>query len=203
MTSFKRIAILGASVAALSVAAAASASVLVGATTNRVTSAIPDWLQIGEVLAFDTSNTNVALNGITATSPHVGIYGLGPSVAVDGAYPSAYPNIWHSDTPGGSEFFDVTFAGGPANLKGITIYGRNPCCETYPGIPERDKYNISVFNGQGATLWSGVLDATGNNVDASASVSFVPEPAAWAMLIAGFCLVGATMRRRALATVTA
>jgi hypothetical protein len=200
MANFLRIAALAASVSALSLAGAASAATLVGATTIKVTSAYPDWLQIGEILAFDTGNSNVALNGITATSPHVGTYGLGASVAVDGAYPAAYPNIWHSDTPNGSEFFDVTFAGGPANLKGITIYGRNPCCETY-GVPERDKYNVTVFNGQGDTLWSGVLDATGNNIDASASVSFVPEPAAWAMLIAGFGLVGATMRRRHMAHV--
>jgi hypothetical protein len=29
-----------------------------------------------------------------------------------------------------------------------------------------------------------------------ANTAFVPEPASWAMLIAGFGLVGATMRRR-------
>jgi hypothetical protein len=200
-TMIKPMAGVLAAAAALTMASPAAA-VLVGAATIRVTNAVPTWLQIGEVIATSTGNINVALGGSTATSPFTNVWGGGSAaVAVDGVYPVDYPNIWHSDTDTGVEFLEVTFAGGPANLKGITIYGRSPCCENY-NLPERDIYNVTVFNGQGETLWSGVLDASLSET-ASASVSFVPEPESWAMLIAGFGLVGATMRRRARATVTA
>lgn len=42
----------------------------------------------------------------------------------------------------------------------------------------------------------GPLDFCGEGYDCAVLVNFVPEPANWAMLIAGFGLTGAVMRRR-------
>ena len=67
---------------------------------------------------------------------------------------------------------------------------------TGPSVTAGSSYNL-IFHGLSASDNTAFLD----NVSASISpTGGVPEPATWAMMIAGFGLVGAAMRRRTLAT---
>lgn len=63
---------------------------------------------------------------------------------------------------------------------------------------------FAVASGFGNTDFGAyVLEINGPGAVIPGSGSVVPEPASWAMLIAGFGLVGATMRRRRNAALTA
>ena len=179
-------------------ATSSSAVTVTGATRIRVTNALPnpDYVQIAELQPFDFNGVNVALaaNGGTASG--------NPSLpsncnngfcdadnAIDGDT-NWFNGGFHSDYPASAGYFEVSFAA--ANLASLTIFGRP---ELY--MTGRDAYNVTIFNGRGTTFYSGYLD--GRDV-ASVSTTFtaggVPEPASWAMLIAGFGLTGAAARRR-------
>ena len=67
---------------------------------------------------------------------------------------------------------------------------------TGPGVTAGNSYNL-IFHGLSASDNTAFLDDVSASVSASGAV---PEPATWAMLITGFGLVGAAMRRRGLAT---
>ncbi len=185
-----------AALAAVAAIAPAGAVTVVGATKVVVTSAVPTWIQIAELQAFTFSATNVALqsNGGVATGSSVYQNGSAtPDQANDGIFPADYPNIFHSGTPNAGEFLQIDFAG-PATLSSLTIYGRNGCCQ------DRDLFNVSIFNANGDTLFSGQLDARG----APGTLTFdapsaVPEAATWGLMIAGFGMTGLSMRRRKVA----
>lgn len=186
-------------------AGAASAVVVANATDIRVTSAlfgtIPDsYLQVGELLAFDFGNTNVALTG-TPTGLSQYSSTSQPNEAIDNVYPAAYDfgdnmgaaGIYHSLGTSSFEFLNISF-NMPRTLKRITIYGRLDCCQG------RDLYNVTVFGAGNTTLFTGQLDARTNGfatVDFNApGAAAIPEPATWAMLVMGFGSLGALLRAR-------
>jgi hypothetical protein len=180
-------------------AGAASASTVVGAKSVHITSTNNTWIQVSELQAFDFASLNVALdsNGGVATAPNVYPGGNAtPGQANDGDLPYAQPydNLYHSGGTGPGNFLDITFAN-LATLASLTIYGRTDCCS------ERDIFTIDVLNATGGVLYSGTFNASGETH--SATVSFdrpvgnpVPEPAAWALMLSGFGLAGAALRRR-------
>lgn len=180
----------------LGAAGSANAATLLGATSVRITSAIPNYIQIAELLAFDTMETNVAFagNGGVATGSSQYSAESQPVNAIDGLFPRSYydvPGIFHSLGAGSGEFLNVSFAA-PTSLNRLTVYGRTDCCS------DRDFFNFTVFGVNNTVLASGTLDARATG---SASVNFaaagvVPEPAAWTMMIAGFGGIGAILRRR-------
>jgi hypothetical protein len=200
MTKFISLLLTTAALAATS----ASAVTVTGATKIRVTNALPltDYLQIAELQAFDFNGVNVAqaANGGTASGnpslpPHCNNGFCDPDKAIDGDT-NWFNGGFHSDFPPSAGYFEVSFAA--ANLASLTIFGR-------PDLSSRDAYNVNVFNARGTTLYSGYLD--GRDV-LSVSTTFdaagaVPEPASWAMLIAGFGLTGAAARRRRAVAVAA
>jgi len=162
-------------------------------TSIKISNALPDWLQVSEVIATQTgTGTDVALASQGATATATSNYGGGdsPAYAIDGAGPSNYPYIYHSGSPSGADYLLITLAGA-FDLSSLTIQGRTDCCDS------RDVYNYQLFNGT-SLVASGVLDA--RNPRHSASVEFapgaVPEPASWAMMLGGFGLVGGAMRSR-------
>ena len=199
MTKFISLLLATAALAATS----ASAVTVTGATKIRVTNALPltDYVQIAELQAFDFNGVNVALaaNGGTPSGNHSvppDCYNCDPVYAINGN--TNWSNGgFHSAYPASAGYFEVSFAA--ANLASLTIFGRP---ELY--MTGRDAYNVTIFNGRGTTLYSGYLD--GRDV-ASVSTTFtaggVPEPASWAMLIAGFGLTGAAARRRRMVAVAA
>ncbi len=117
-----------------------------------------------------------------------------PDKAIDGNTGGNYysDTIFHSAGSGSGEFLDVSFAA--TTLSSLSVFGRTDCCG------QRDLYTVTIFNAAGATLYSGQIDArnqTGTvTFDAPATV---PEPASWALMIAGFGLVGFAARRRSAA----
>jgi hypothetical protein len=189
---------------ALGTASQAAAVTVLGAKSVTITSAIPNYLQVGELIAADYSAVDVALatNGATASASSIYHDEALPGFAIDGAYPADYPNIFHSATDGAGEYLTVTFAAAH-NLASLTIYGRNHadsfCCR------QRDFYDYSIFDADGALLASGQLDARSSE-DTSATVFFdqaattAPEPATWALMIMGLGGVGAVLRRRSVLT---
>lgn len=179
----------------LSVAAVPAGAVsIIGATQVHVTSADATYLQIAELLAFDIDGDNVAFAGLGGSVAAANQYDATtqPSNAIDGLFPRSYadsPGIYHSaGTP--MDFLNVFFAA-PANLSSLTIYGRTDCCAF------RDLYDVTIRNAGNQILYSGQLDA---RTTGSATVTFdraaaIPEPATWALLLAGFGGAGALLRR--------
>jgi PEP-CTERM motif len=195
--------------ALLTLSGAANAATVIGATKVRLVSAGPTWIQVGELQAVETgTGNNVALasNGAIASASSIFCQTCGPDKAIDGNTNTDYftaPGIFHSGSPSGQEFLEIDFASA-ANLSSLTIYGRSD----YPVENFRDQWIVSIFNGAGATLYSGNLGSI-ITPGTPVTVNFdpfvgggVPEPATWALMIAGFGLVGASIRRRSKVTVT-
>ncbi len=190
---------------AVAAAGPAAAVTVVGATSITVRSALPDFIQVAELLAFNGANVNVALaaNGgvATALSQYFNTAPQGgPAEANDGFYPADYdydfdpdvPGVYHSGGSGANEYLTITFAG-PATLSKVQIWGRGDCCES------RDLYNVTIYGAGQSVLFQGQLDArvTGNDaILFDAPTGGVPEPGAWALMIAGFGGAGAMLRRR-------
>lgn len=188
---------VSAAAAMLATVPAAAVSV-VGATRIEVKNAFPTYLQVAEVQAFNFASTNVALasNGGSAAGSSTYSAFSTPDKAIDGNTGGGYftDTIFHSAGAGSGEFLDVSF--GATTLSSLSIFGRTD------GGSERDLYSVTVFNAAGATLFSGQVDA--RNAAHNGTVTFdappsVPEPASWAMMVAGFGLVGFAARRRSVA----
>lgn len=68
---------------------------------------------------------------------------------------------------------------------------------TPPGTSHRPQITTFYINPSVGALFAGYNSKTGLEVIGTATAGAVPEPASWAMLIAGFGLTGAAMRRKA------
>jgi hypothetical protein len=197
----KTIAKAVACLAAIVVALPAQAAII---TSVEIKSAIPTWLQVGEVELFQVgTGINVARssNGGVATASSVyGPAALGQpsnhavaSFANDGDFNTDYGlagnGIYHSGSNDGTDWLRITLAAA-TDVGALTIRGRSDCCAA------RDIFTYFAYNGS-TLVASGVLDAT--NSDHYAEVALpgaVPEPASWMMLLAGFGAVGFAMRSR-------
>lgn len=185
---------------ALGMASGANAATLIGAKVIHITSGLNSYIQVAEVVAVQAgtgSDVALASKGGTASALNQFAGSTGPANAIDGVYPSSYPNIYHS-VGGTSDYLDVTLAS-PSDLSSLTIYGR------LDGGQDRDVYGVSIFNMAGARIYSGVLDGRlagghGTTVVFSAGV---PEPAAWAFILLGIGALGVAMRRARRAQLTA
>ena len=144
--------------------------------TIHITSAVPTYIQISEVVATQTGTGNdVALATAGATATALNTYGASNvSYAIDGIYPSAYPQIYHSNGTSG-DYLDVTLAN-PTDLSSISIYGRT---DFQAG---RDIYNLALLDTTGNILFSANnLDANNPNYVVTVALpttvaTAVPEP---------------------------
>lgn len=179
---------------ALAAASQAGAVSVVGATKVRVTSAIPSYIQVSELEAYEfgtLANVAAAANGGTASASSVYDAGFEAAKAIDGDNLST---LFISAGFEAGEYLDIFFSHA-TTLTQLSIYGRSGCCT------DRDIFNVQVFNRTGDVLYSGQLDARATR---SATVQFddppvtggVPEPATWALMVLGFGAAGALLRGR-------
>ncbi|GEM_PF-3319695 len=196
-------ALTGSAMAAAMLLGASAPANAVLATSIRIKSALPDYLQIGELQVF-AGGVNIALasNGATVSGSG-GYMGSSPDTAIDGIISTIYPDIYHSDGDGSTERLLVTFAQA-YDISDIVIYGRSD----YGSNLNLFTYELFLWGQQGDMLvGEGLLDA--RNAPYSASVSLpttpvptdpttpaVPEPASWAMMIGGLGLAGGALRAR-------
>jgi hypothetical protein len=86
------------------------------------------YLQISQVAAFDKGGINVARGRPTTSSSAYG-GGGGSNIAVDGVLQSrAWPNIYHSQSTDGIEFWQVELAQ-PTVITRVDFYNRLDCCQ--------------------------------------------------------------------------
>ncbi len=153
---------------------------LINVSYLEITNAKGDWLQVGEVIANDMFDNDVALTGFaTATAPHQWSAISGPEKAIDGITLGNYNSgqIFHEQFRNST--LTVTF-NSLQDLSSIQIFGRTDCCIA------RDIYNVS-FYGENSNLIAAFTDiAPGVSVD-------VPEPSTLAIFALG--LMGLTARR--------
>lgn len=133
---------------------------------------------------FDTADTAVEINGQKALAI-TGISGIINDVAISGLFAAPGDPIYYYFTTGPT-FLDgsgVRFNAGPAT--NIAFFHQD-------GVAA-DRYRI---NG------NGTVSAFGPATSSLITVTAVPEPATWAMMLVGFGLVGgaARYRRRRMAT---
>ena len=187
----------GLALSALLSFSSASYAQLSGVSFIDVYSAIPTFLQISEVVATKTgTGTNVALAGNGGVASGIGglYFGNGGGVAFanDGIFPSAYPQIYAS-AGNATDHLRISLASSSI-LDSVTIYGRTDTDS------ERDVYNVKFFNSNNELLFES-LGANANNRSHSVTISMptvtaVPEPETYAMMLAGLGLLGYAARRR-------
>jgi hypothetical protein len=162
----------------------------------------------------------------TATPDLGGSFPLGTNYAVDGVGPSngtihldSWTNsgnhsIWTLTDVNGAAFslsqFDFATGdpalGGPAS--GLTLTGNlvGGGTVTQAITLISGDFNTYLVDSTFQNLLSVTFDATGpdnrsayDNIHVNQAAGAVPEPASWAMMVGGFGLAGATMRRRKMA----
>jgi hypothetical protein len=193
--------VLAASViaAAMMLGASAPAQATVATSIKIISGADGgDWLGIGELQVF-AGGVNVALatNGAAVFGTGSWDASTPPSNATDGIISTSYPNIYHSDGAGPTEYLQVNFTGA-FDVSDIVIYGRGD------GFSERNLFSYKLYEfGQFGDMLVGEGGLDARNTANSASVHLqtnspapVPEPGTWAMMILGFGVTGAAVRRR-------
>nr|WP_310522880.1 PEPxxWA-CTERM sorting domain-containing protein [Polymorphobacter sp.] len=161
-------------------------------TRLEIRSAFPNYIQFTEISMLDNAGVNRALpahGGLaTATSS------LGPDYTPDRVNNGSITDLYVSATPGGGEKLTITL-GGRYYIQTLVFNTRTDCCK------DRDIYNYDLFDGD-TIVFSDQLAMQGVN---RRIISFpgplppppgVPEPASWALMIAGFGAVGGLLRRR-------
>jgi len=142
-------------------------AILANVASIEFRSSQPTYLQISEVIATETgTGSDLALASAGATASGSGNYSSSsnPDKTIDGTGPSAYPDIYHSNGTGASEFLKITFAT-PSTLDSLTIMGRTNCCSN------RDVYDIYFYDSNDALLFSGT-DYSADNDSHSVTVNF-------------------------------
>ena len=161
-------------------------------TKIEVRNTQPSFLQIAELQLFQAlTGTNVALasNLATASGTSFSSPQDSPSFAIDGDTGGDYFNdgIFHSQTSNASEVFTLILSQA-FDVSSLKIFGRTD------GFSSRDQYSYTLFNGA-SIVGTGTLDArVGPATAIFGSVSAVPEPSAWALMLLGFGVVGSALR---------
>ena len=164
---------------------------LIGVKEITVYSHGNGYVQIAELIATQSGtgiDVALATNGATATSTSNYSTTSNAAKAIDGIFPAAYPNIWHSGSSGAHDFLDVTLAAS-AELDSVIIWGRAPA-------GGRDIYDVYLFDSSHNLLSTALgADASiANFVTVNLASTDVPEPTGLAVL--GFGILALRRTRR-------
>ena len=154
---------------------------------------------------FDEGDMDLAFGADGSISASFGRSGIGngnPAENVPGDFTDIYTfTIPETGIASGSITTNTSFVGGTTDLDLVSIFF-NGIQLTGTGVGQNEAYfatSVPIFAGQlntitinGFSRGNGSYGARGSFVLGGA----VPEPATWAMLILGFGLVGAAIRRR-------
>ncbi len=184
----------------------------------------------GQNILFNQGvQTGTTVNGLTNSTPQLGvdirsggatIRANGGQARVEGALNTATPNP--NDTVNLTQFQLGLTNGGTFNELELRLFGGNATTASFSLVDNGGQ--TFTFNNQAIT-GAGRFGFRGINGQSIASVSFtvngagiqdvrqirlnpvfpnaaVPEPASWAMMLAGFGLLGAASRRRVRSSVT-
>lgn len=167
--------------------------------TSDGTGSFPDyaWSSLnlgGEQLVLFTART---VPGGADTVPGFGLPGLAPGVVLTPGSTPIQPGLTNWDQLGGSS---GSCYQGPANGCGSTGWIKSTYTVTVAG-----NYTLQFGTTNfGDTSYDTGMAFTGIQLDGEIiDPPVVPEPATWAMMIAGFGLVGAAARRRRMSRVSA
>lgn len=174
--------------------AMASPAHAVTAVKLEITNTNSNWLQVTEIEAFDASLTNVALGkSVTVGGTQALWPGAAPANSVtDGVINGNFSSgaLYHPLTLVASQSLTIAF-GALKDITKIIVYGR-----TDGGFGSRDVYSYRFLDSSNGVLSSGSVGATSSGFASISLPSAVPEPSTWALMIAGFAIVGASLRRR-------
>lgn len=139
--------------------------------------ASPDSFTIGT-----GSETSVNVEGVTFID--VDFADLGVSLV--------FSTVLTGPTWNSASFNGLIFSGtGFSSLTGATLLGTS----TF-GSGAFTESDIALVGNELRLDWNSVPYADGQRIDIAFTNAAVPEPASWAMLIAGFGLIGTALRRR-------
>jgi hypothetical protein len=191
-----------------------------GLTVTNAATQVTDVSQVGLVGLFDATHVNVAAAPVGDTSMYEAIQPGGwakfdftnytPGVGSLSVYVGSIDsyNLFQITTSDGTYFFDGTdflYHDGDqySHLTNRRVYFQFSPNETFKSITFASNGIAFEYDNIGAAAYSGMQPAglpTGNDVESLHWTSFspaaAPEPGTWALMIAGFGLVGVGSRRR-------
>jgi hypothetical protein len=130
--------------------------------------------EVSGVDSFDVNGTSLPGFTVVSSDYYLPQDTYGPSVAIDGSVIDLFFDDFNPVTQTGGRLFGFAVGDAQAASEGFDGVGGS-------GFPGTDNFYHPIVR----------ADYSGRLLSASGA----PEPASWAMLIAGFGLVGATMRR--------
>ncbi len=164
---------------------------LINVSEIRISSAVDDWLQVSEFVAWNNStNSDLALLSSGATVSASDFYtgkrscnanSSDASCAIDGVAFVDYPNIFHGNNPNSFDTVLTIMLAAPSTIDWIEIFGRNGCCQ------KRDVYNISFYDSAGNNL-ANLLSVKGATSQSSNRVD-VSEPSILAVFSVGLFML--------------
>jgi hypothetical protein len=196
-------------IAAVSLIAVATSAQAVSVTTSAIGVIDPDDVMLcdgvgdcggsltGDFLNFSATNPGVAAALPGNSSQQIAVLGGKSATLAVGKYLQSFSFDWGSNDA--YNFVDIKFGDGSVfNFSGAMIPPANGN-QTSLGTNFRAKFDFG-----GTKLVDNVVFRSNQNSFEFDNVSGgVPEPATWAMLIAGFGLVGTAARRRRTVAVAA
>lgn len=167
---------------------------LMGVKTITVSNAINTWLQVGEVVARNTANNDVALSslGAVASAPDAWSALSLPANAIDGNTAGNYGlgQIFHEGNPRTGDTLTIVLAS-VEELISIEIFGRTDCCVN------RDIYNVSFFDEQQQELFSTrIASSSFNESIIQLPSTEVSAPASLALMMIGLSALGLFRRQK-------